>query len=228
MKKPSHIRKTLADIASESFILILQLRSTGDYGNASALRSKVFEMFERFERNARSSGIENEKIRYAKFALAAFIDETIIGSSWEHKDEWLSEPLQISMFDTFNAGEEFFSNLSTLRQRSGSNKEVLEVYYLCLTLGFKGKYQLQSPESLRRIADDLNMELHPDVQPTLDNLSPHARPHENFVKAVNEGLPLWLYPVSAIVLSVIFYLIMSSSISSKAEEVVEGLIKFIT
>jgi type VI secretion system protein ImpK len=230
MKSHSKLEKriTLVDVASESFILILQLRSTNDYGNAAILKSKVHEMFDRLERNARSSGIDNEKIRFAKFALAAFIDETIIGSSWEQKDAWLSEPLQIQMFDTFNAGEDFFSNLNILRQRSGSNKDILEIYYLCLSLGFKGKYQLQSPETLRRIVDDLNMELHPEVHTTMENLSPNAKPHENFVKVVNKGLPLWIYPAAAVILSVIFYLIMSFSISGKADDVVEGLIKLIT
>ena len=66
----------------------------------------------------------------------------------ESKRHWLSEPLQIKLFDTFNAGEEFFSNLSELRLRTTNNKDVLEIYYLCLSLGFKGKYQLQSPEIL--------------------------------------------------------------------------------
>ncbi len=220
-------RKTLADIASESFILILQLRSTNDYGNASVLKTKVHEMLDRMERNARSSGIDNEKIRLTKFALAAFIDETVISSSWDQKDEWLSEPLQILLFDTFNAGEEFFSNLNILRQRSGTNKEILEIYFLCLSLGFKGKYQLQSPELLRRIIDDLNMELHPEALTTIENLSPNAKPHENFIKAVNKGLPLWIYPAAAVILCIILYIIMSSSVSGKADDVVEGLIKLI-
>ncbi|HVO72408.1 MAG TPA: type IVB secretion system protein IcmH/DotU [Ignavibacteriaceae bacterium] len=230
MKNLSHLadkRKNLADIASESFILILQLRSTNDYGNAAALKAKVLEMLERLERNARSCGIDNEKIRLTKFALAAFIDETIIGSEWDQKDSWLSEPLQILLFDTFNAGEEFFSTLNLLRQRSGANKEILEIYFLCLTLGFKGKYQLQSPEYLRRIIDDLNTELHPEASITIDSLSPNAKPHENFIKAVNEGLPLWIYPAAAVLLCIIFYIIMSSSVSGKADDVVEGLIRLL-
>ena len=54
-------RKTLADLASESLILILQLRATSDYGNASSLKDRVAEMFDRFERDSRSLGIDNEK-----------------------------------------------------------------------------------------------------------------------------------------------------------------------
>jgi len=134
----SKTKKNLSDLSSECLILILQLRSTNDYGDSEVLKTRVYEMFERFESNARKFGIDNEKIRLAKFALVAFLDETIISSSWPQKEAWLSDPVQIKLFETFNAGEEFFNFLNELSQRTGANKEVLEVYYLCLSLGFKG------------------------------------------------------------------------------------------
>jgi len=216
-------KKTLADISSECLMLILQLRATNDYGDPSTLKSKAVEMFDGFEQNSRSLGIDNEKIRQAKFALVAFLDETIISSNWLRKDEWLSEPLQIKLFDTFNAGEEFFTNLHNLRQRASSNKDVLEVYYLCLTLGFKGMYQLQSPEKLRRIVDDLNLELHPELYNAIDAISPNGKPKENFIQIVRGGIPFWIYPVSTIVIYIVFYFIMSLFISGKTEEIVESL-----
>jgi len=216
-------KKTLADISSESLMLILQLRATNDYGDPSMLKPKAVEMFDGFEQNSRSLGIDNEKIRQAKFALVAFLDETIISSNWQRKDEWLSEPLQIKLFDTFNAGEEFFTNLHNLRQRASSNKDVLEVYYLCLTLGFKGMYQLQSPETLRRIVDDLNLELHPELYNAIDSISPNGKPKENFIQIVRGGIPFWIYPVSTIVICIVFYFIMSLFISGKTEEIVESL-----
>jgi len=216
-------RKTLADLASESLILILQLRATSDYGNASSLKDRVAEMFDRFERDSRSLGIDNEKVRLAKFALIAFLDETIISSSWTQKDEWLTEPLQLKIFDTFNAGEEFFTYLNELRQRSSSNKDALEIFYLCLALGFKGKYQLQSPEGLRRVIDDLNMELHPEMYGAVEAISPNGKPRETFIQAAKSRFPLWVYPAAAIIIFFIFYFIMSNSISTKANEIVESL-----
>ncbi|HQF43518.1 MAG TPA: DotU family type IV/VI secretion system protein, partial [Ignavibacteriaceae bacterium] len=122
-------KKNLSDLASECLILILQLRATTNYGAANTLKSHVLEMFERFESNARKVGIDNEKIKHAKFALVALLDETIISSEWSEKNEWLTEPLQIKLFDTFNAGEEFFTYMSELRQRSSANKDVLEIFY---------------------------------------------------------------------------------------------------
>lgn len=214
-------KKNISDIASECFILIIQLRATNDYGSASLLKTRVIEMFDKFENNARRIGIDNEKVRMVKFALVAFLDETIISSEWTEKNEWLAEPLQIKLFDTFNAGEEFFTNMSTLRQRTSANKDVLEIYYLCLSLGFKGKYQLQSPENLRRIIDDLNLELHPEAFRSIDLLSPNGKPRQSIVQTVKSGLPLWVYPVSAVVILIIFYLIMSFSISGKLDDVLD-------
>jgi type VI secretion system protein ImpK len=223
----SKTKKNLSDLSSECLILILQLRSTNDYGDSEVLKTRVYEMFERFESNSRKFGIDNEKIRLAKFALVAFLDETIISSSWQQKEVWLSDPLQIKLFETFNAGEEFFNFLNELSQRTGANTEVLEVYYLCLSLGFKGKYQLQSPENLRKIIDDLNLELHPETYKDIDSISPNGKPRQSFVQTVRSGLPLWVYPLGALIVFVIFYVIMSTSISGEAEIVAESLKKLL-
>lgn len=220
-------KKPISDIASECFMLILQLRSTNNYGNPESLKSHLTEMFDRLEREARGAGIDNEKIMKAKFALVAFLDETIISSSWNQKEVWLAEPLQIKMFDTFNAGEEFFTYLAELRQRSSANKDVLEIYYLCLALGFKGKYQLQSPELLRRVIDDLNMELHPEMYQVIDAISPNAKPSDTVVMSSGGGLPIWVYPVSAVVIFLIFYVIMSLSATGTAGDIIDSLKKLI-
>ncbi len=216
-------KRPISELASECLMLILQLRSTDNYGNPETLKNRVTEMFDRFEREARSSGIDNEKVTKAKFALVAFLDETIISSKWNQKEVWLSDPLQIKMFDTFNAGEEFFTNLEELRQRSSANKDALEIYYLCLALGFKGKYQLQSPESLRRIIDDLNLELHPEMYQSIDAISPNGKPSDTVVLSSGGGLPTWIYPASAVVIFLIFYVIMSLSATGKANDIIDAL-----
>jgi type VI secretion system protein ImpK len=213
-------RQSIIDLASECFILILQLRSTNDYGDSENLKSRVYEMFERFENSSRRAGIDNEKISLSKFALVAFLDETIISSGWSQKDQWLSDPLQIKLFDTFNAGEEFFNHMAELRLRSNQNKDVLEIYYLCLSLGFKGKYQLQSPENLRRVIDDLNLELHPDAFRTIDMIAPNGRPRQSLVQTVKGGLPLWIYPLGALIIFVLIYMILSFIISGETDTVV--------
>jgi type VI secretion system protein ImpK len=226
--KTSKKRKTLSDIASDFLILILQLRAINNFGSANSLKSKVAEMLEDFEREAKEAGFDTEKIQQATFAIVSFLDETIIGSEWEQKTEWISEPLQLKLFDTFNAGEEFFNNIKMLRQRMGVNKDVLEVYYLCLVLGFKGKYQLQSPENLRKIIDDLNSELHPQMFDAIDVISPHGKVHDVFTQLTRREIPVWVYPAAAVLLAVMFYVFLSITISGKAEKIAGEIMRFIS
>lgn len=73
----------------------------------------------------------------ARFALCAWVDEAILSSRWQQKNSWLNDQLQRFHYNTTAAGEEFFERLSSvgLHQR-----DVREVYYLCLALGFSGRY----------------------------------------------------------------------------------------
>jgi type VI secretion system protein ImpK len=216
-------KESLPEIASDILILIIQLRSSNDFGDPDILKNKIIEMLDKFERRSRNASIDNEKIRLAKFALAAFLDESIISSSWSRKDSWLSEPIQLKLFDTYNAGEEFFTNLESLRQRTGSNRDILEIYYLCLALGFKGKYQLQSPENLRRVIDDLNMELHPDMYKAVEAVSPHAKPRDGHVYSSGKSIPYWVYPAAAIVIIIAIEFFFSYMISGDIDSSVSLL-----
>jgi len=55
---------------------------------------------------------------------------------------WPRLPLQAELFHHQLAGEVFFQELQKTLNRSDSNEtaDLLEVYYLCLLLGFKGRY----------------------------------------------------------------------------------------
>lgn len=107
----------------------------------------------------------------ALFAVCAFADEVILDSSWPGRDQWITHKLQASRFNTANAGLEFFERLENLctgmapnetgktesdDEALGSNerqREALEVYVACLTLGFRGKYN-DDREAVDQLADD--------------------------------------------------------------------------
>lgn len=94
----------------------------------------------------------------AMFAVCAFADEIISASSWPGRTQWMGEKLQQVHFNTVNAGEEFYQRLSALtgkpereqldmsvfenleNRHDQDQREVLEVYVTCLTLGFRGRY----------------------------------------------------------------------------------------
>jgi type VI secretion system protein ImpK len=64
---------------------------------------------------------------------------------WSHREEWLKHLLQSEHYATTKAGEEFFERLNMLRPEQGAAREV---YYLCLALGFIGRYCAPGDEML--------------------------------------------------------------------------------
>ncbi len=82
-------------------------------------------------------GIPSEDSDHARFAIFAWIDEVMLNSSWNQKEQWQRQQLQRLHFGTADAGELFFDRLNTLGPHQNG---VREVYYLCLAMGFTGRY----------------------------------------------------------------------------------------
>jgi type VI secretion system protein ImpK len=213
----------LSEIFATCFTLILQLRATDAYGEAEVLRSRVKDLLENAERDALRTGVSPDNIQMAKFAIVAFIDETIISSNWSQKDRWVSKPLQLELYNQYDAGETFFSRLETLRQQPKANAEALEVYYLCLTLGFKGKYQLHEQERLREIIETTYEELQrvPGMRPK--ELSPHGAPRGQVATEVKSKMPAWVIAAAAALIGLLIYMSMWWYISGTAHDAADAI-----
>ncbi|PID40767.1 MAG: type VI secretion system protein ImpK [Proteobacteria bacterium] len=85
----------------------------------------------------KQGGFDQTDYELARFAVFAWVDETILASGWEGKNRWLGEQLQRHYYQTSDAGKLFFERLNTI----GAHQiEVREVFYICLALGFVGQY----------------------------------------------------------------------------------------
>ena len=79
----------------------------------------------------------SESADLARFAVCAWIDEAILSSVWNNKSLWQRETLQFKYYQTAAAGEIFFDRLNAL---GAHQNDVREVFYLCLAMGFMGRY----------------------------------------------------------------------------------------
>jgi len=86
-----------------------------------------------------------EEYDLARFAVCAWVDETILASKWRENDKWQREQLQRLYYSTTDAGEEFFERLNMLGLHQ---RDVREVYYLCMAMGFMGRYIHEGDEYL--------------------------------------------------------------------------------
>lgn len=132
-------KESWADLHKDLFIYMLMWSKTCSVRQPpySEVRAKVKVMLDEQLDRVTRDGLNPENYKQTRFAVCAWIDELVMNSAWEHHDEWQKELLQAEYYRTTNAGEEFFERLSRLHPEQ---KEVREIYHLCLCLGFKGRY----------------------------------------------------------------------------------------
>ena len=130
------------------------------FKNADNLRRRVLTLFDRARREAIDAGYKDILVDDAGLAMAAFLDEAVNLSNWDQKGEWQSRPIAKELFRiTTASGNEFYDRLDRIKGgRTDEVMDVLEVYYLCLAIGFKGKYILAS-ENLGPITRELHRKL---------------------------------------------------------------------
>lgn len=119
----------------------------------------ILQKLDQFKSSLKEQNIPTEKISSALYALTAFIDELVLLSEWAGKKQWMSQTLQWQLFQEHLAGEGFFKRLNILRQSGEAEADVLQLYYVCLQLGFQGKYRLLGVEHLNAYITDFKAQL---------------------------------------------------------------------
>lgn len=182
--------QNLPDMASTLFSLILSLRTSSNYGTEEELRGKILGYLNQIDKEGLEAGIAREDLEAVKYPLVAFIDETILNSEWKGRERWRERPLQLDLFGETVAGERFFERLDKIRKAGETKADLLEVYYLCLALGFEGKYKISGPAKLREFLADVRRELGGvRAKSSAEPLSPHDRRDVGRAARAESGLP---------------------------------------
>ena len=151
-------RETLASIYQEALTATARLRANRQLTNdAEAFRAQLRVVLQASENEAALHGYNAEDVRLATFAVVAFLDESVLNSANPVFANWPRMPLQEEMFGGHIAGEMFFQCIDRLLARDDSRDvaDVLEIYALCLMLGYRGRYSLHGGEGLRAIVDSV-------------------------------------------------------------------------
>lgn len=212
----------LADLCGEVVKVALHLGKEAAGLDAGALGERFDGLFRDFEERAQRANQPLAMVNLAKYALVAFVDQQVLTSDLPLKDAWLENPLQMRYFDQATAGEDFYNKLDALRQGNEAGRlEALEVFYLCMALGFTGKFSdTRGMEQRKILMDRLAREIGENRPGGNGPLSPHGLDPAAAAVATRKGwqnLPLWLPPLAAMVLLLVGWLAVSLLLSSAAD-----------
>lgn len=131
----------LLGAANVLLALVPQLRATLHHADPADLRRRMVERVAEFEENARAGGVPRQKIIAARYVLCTFIDEVVADTPWGSSGAWAERNLLQEYHDERHGGEKAFKLLERLGEDVPGNADLLELFYVCLALGFEGRYK---------------------------------------------------------------------------------------
>ena len=172
-------RENLALVFQEILTATVRLRADRqNVPDVQSFRSQIRGALNAAEHEARRKGYSAEDFRVSAFAVVAFVDESVLNSRNPVFASWPRKPLQEELFGGHVAGETFFEYLAGLLRASDSMNvaDVLEVYELCLLLGYQGRYTSQQGGELQRFKHSIAEKIHRirGTEPLASNWAPQT------------------------------------------------------
>jgi type VI secretion system protein ImpK len=201
--------------------LIAQLKNTANHPDPTGLFRDVSNELREFEATAQAKGEPTNTVLAARFILCTVIDEMVLNTPWGSRSPWMTQTL-LSTFHNENwGGEKVFELLDRLLQDPIRNLHLLELIYVCISLGFEGKYR-QMRERGRLLLSELRAHLYETIRsqrarPELA-LSPHWEGAQSRRLPLARYLPLWVLGSATVGVLVFAYLGFALAINGAAEE----------
>lgn len=182
---------SLLDLLYDGFYMIFLLKNGYAPIDPESFREQLRKFLVAFERGSKRLRTPADDLYEAKFAYCALVDEVVLMSRLDLREQWERRPLQLEFFGEQLAGERFFDQLEKLRQVGAARLQVLEVYHMCLLLGFQGRYLIEGSEKLGYITARLGEEI-AQLKGPRAAFAPHWAPPDRIANALRRDVPLWI------------------------------------
>ncbi len=213
-------------LASPVLELVMKVQA-GIVAPSNELRPMVAGLLVEMEERAGKLRLSERQTNTVKFALAAFMDETVLTNDFPLREEWEKFPLQLEYFGEHLAGVKFFERLDQLLLAIETEADVVEVYYICMLLGFKGKYKIYLEDQLKGVIENTADQLRKVGRLQEGELSPHWRVTDQPEPPRDKGLPLWAW-ISAgagAFLALIIYVTLNFVLTKNLNEAIDQLLR---
>src|SRR5882672_10766951 len=184
----------LVALANSVLALVPQLRATSHHPNPTQLKEQIAHSIREFERRARAQNIAAERVMAARYVLCTLIDEAAASTPWGGSGAWASNSLLVAFHNEAWGGEKVFQLMARLAENVSTNRDLLELIYACLALGFQGRYRVLE-----------------GGQAQLEALRARS--------VLASWLPLWVTGAIAAAVLLILYFALAASLSSRAAPV---------
>lgn len=143
-------------------ILVL-LRNSAPEDNIQSVNALLIRCINTFEQTSQRKGFSIRDILAVKYCLCTVIDEAILSTSWGQKGSWDEMNLLATFYKESFGGERFYIILNTMLEDPQKNREILEILYILLSLGFKGKNFNKDPFFQKALRKEIFNKIEPYI-----------------------------------------------------------------
>lgn len=200
--------------------LIPQIRSMAHVGDLGQFRDRLATEIQLFERRALEAAIPQDQVIGARYCLCTVLDESAMQTPWGGNGEWAQHSLLQHFHDETWGGEKYFQLLSRVAQNPQKHRDLLELMYFCIALGFEGRFRVV--ENGKTQLDTLRQRLADIIQTSKGeqdkSLSPHWRGEEGVLQPWRV-LPAWVVAAVCAVIGLIVYSIYNFNLADRSDPV---------
>ncbi|KRW61203.1 type IVB secretion system protein IcmH/DotU [Pseudomonas sp. TTU2014-080ASC] len=192
-----------ADLLSE----VVRLKHSLESEDMDALNQRLSKSMKLFEHRALHEGAESSQVMAARYVLCTVVDEAVVTTTWGNESEWSQMSLLSSFHNETFGGEKFFQLLERLSRNPVKHLPMLELMYLCLSLGFEGKYRVlpRGMLELEAVRDSLYRQIRQMRGDVPREVSPHWQGLKDTRRRLVRIVPWWLVALFTLICLVVMY-----------------------
>ncbi|QRG84709.1 type VI secretion system protein TssL, long form [Vibrio diabolicus] len=187
--------------------IIGQIRATATHSDPLFLKETLAQKLRDYENRLRHHDVDLDTIDTARYCLCCSLDEAVLNTNWGGHSFWSHDSLLSSFYASSQGGEAFFKYLDKCMAQPDTNLDLLELMYVCLSLGFLGQYRLEKNglESHRKLRRQIIAILKSYGRGIPQELSNGIEQHILNGSKASDRAPLWVVcSVTAALLVCIF------------------------
>ncbi|MCS0406549.1 type VI secretion system protein TssL, long form [Vibrio diabolicus] len=187
--------------------IIGQIRATATHSDPLFLKETLAQKLRDYENRLRHHDVDLDTIDTARYCLCCSLDEAVLNTNWGGHSFWSHDSLLSSFYASSQGGEAFFKYLDKCMAQPDTNLDLLELMYVCLSLGFLGQYRLEKNglESHRKLRRQIIAILKSYGRGIPQELSNNIEQHILNGSKASDRAPLWVVcSVTAALLVCIF------------------------
>lgn len=215
----------LANAALPLLDLAVQIKNRAVHSDIASLRDRVVAEVNAFERKITPLGLSPQTIRAARYALCATIDDIVLNTPWGSRSLWTQKSMVATFHNEVVGGDRFWDLLNQLKRDAAVNLDLLELLYLCITLGFEGKYRVmpRGASELVMVREDLYRLIRNNRGDFERGLSPHWEGLGAVYGGLRQRIPAWMVALTALGVLAVFYVLFTFLLNGRSDTAYEAL-----